>query len=89
MMRRWTQRTTLLIGALVALAIGTGWSASPNRERERWYMAGGPSETEYKQLWDLEPNEVVASAGGLIGLIGSVVTAVAAMRLLQLRRPHR
>jgi hypothetical protein len=89
MMRRWAQCATLLIGAVVALVIGTGWSARPNRERERWYMAGGPSETEYRQLWDLEAHEVVASAGGLIGLIGSVVAAVAAMRLLQLRRPHR
>jgi hypothetical protein len=83
MTRRWATRACLLVGALVALVVGRGRRA--NGIDVVYHPAGGPAENAYKQLWDLEPTEVMLSAGGVFAFIGSVVASIVAVRILGLR----
>jgi hypothetical protein len=83
MTRRWATRACLLVGALVALVVG--WGRRANGTDVVHHPAGGPAENAYKQLWDLEPTEVMLSAGGVLTVIGSVVASIVAVRILGLR----
>ena len=84
MTRRWVTRAGLLVGALVALVVGSGRRASGITDVV-YHPAGGPAENAYKQLWDLEPTEVMLSAGGVLAVIWSVVASLVAVRILGLR----
>jgi hypothetical protein len=68
-------------------AINGGWAWVGERKvlTSCTTRPGGPAENAYKQLWDLEPTEVMLSAGGVLAFIGSVVASIVAVRILGLR----